>query len=252
MKKLDGKIALITGAADGIGAAAAQALAAQGATVVATDINLDAASRLAATLGNNSIALALNVCEESAWQNVLNTVMERFDKLDILVNNAGGAGAGSIEDISIDDYRRAMVLNIDSVFIGCKLAIEAMKGRGGNIINVSSIHGIRAAAHAASYTAAKGAVTMLTKSIALHCAQHGYGIRCNSIHPGYILTTQMCNWLESMPDPEAAQAALVAQHPIGFLGDPADIGNGILFLASDDSRFMTGSELVMDGGFTLV
>ncbi len=127
-----------------------------------------------------------------------------------------------------------------------------MKQGSGSIVNVSSIHGLRAAPHAAAYTAAKGAVTMLTKSIALHCAQHGYNIRCNSIHPGYILTTQMQDWVDRQDDPEAMMAGLVAQHPIGFLGLPEDIGAGILFLASDDSRFMTGTELVMDGGFTLV
>lgn len=252
MNKLDGKIALITGAADGIGAAAARSLAGQGATIIATDINLEGATALANTLGNNSIALALDVCDENAWGSVLATVSDRIGELDILVNNAGGSGAGNIEEISIDDYRRAMTLNADSVFIGCKLAIEVMKERGGNIINVSSIHGIRAAAHAASYTAAKGAVRLLTKSIALHCAQHGYNIRCNSIHPGYILTTQMKQWLEESENPDAAMADLLSMHPIGFLGEPDDIGNGILFLACDDSRFMTGAELVMDGGYTLV
>ncbi|NHN39867.1 SDR family oxidoreductase [Pseudomaricurvus alcaniphilus] len=252
MNKLDKKVVMITGAADGIGAAAGRALALAGATIVATDINLDGAKALAASLGNNAIAMSLDVCDENAWQSVINKVMQDFGKLDILVNNAGGAGAGTIEDISIADYRNAMRLNADSVFIGSKLAIEVMKGTGGNIINVASIHGIRAAAHAASYTAAKGAVRLLTKSVALHCAQHGYNIRCNSIHPGYVLTTQMLDWLDKQEDPAAAREQLVALHPIGYLAEPEDIANGILFLASEDSRFMTGSELVMDGGFELV
>ena len=252
MQKLAGKVALITGAADGIGAAAARELHREGATVVVTDINLEGADAVASSLGERALALHLDVCDDGAWRKVLDQVTDRPGGLDILVNNAGGAGAGTIEDITFDDYRRAMTLNADSVFIGAKLAIEKMKASGGNIINVSSIHGIRAAAHAASYTAAKGAVRLLTKSIALHCAQHGYGIRCNSIHPGYILTTQMQDWVDSAEDPEAAMAQLVAQHPIGFLGTPEDIARGIVFLASDDSRFMTGSELVMDGGFTLV
>lgn len=252
MSKLQGKVALVTGGADGIGEAACRALAAEGATVVVSDINLAGAEKVAGDIGNGAWACELNVCDEAAWQAALDDIIGRSGQLDILVNNAGGSGAGNVEEISFDDFRNAMRLNLDSVFIGSKLAIELMKARGGNIINVSSIHGIRAAAHAASYTAAKGAVRLLTKSIALHCAQHGYGIRSNSIHPGYILTTQMKDWAASQDDPDAMMADLVAQHPIGFLGDPDDIGAGIVFLASDDSRFMTGSELVMDGGFCLV
>jgi len=126
-----------------------------------------------------------------------------------------------------------------------------MKGRGGSIINISSIHGIKAAAHAVAYTAAKGGVRLLTKSVALHCAQNGYKVRCNSVHPGYILTTQMNKWVDEQEDSAALMAELVSKHPIGFLGAPEDIAKGILYLASDDSRFVTGSELVIDGGFSL-
>ncbi len=252
MNKLQDRVAIVTGGADGIGAAACRALAGEGAHVVVTDIDMARAQGLAQSLGGNASAVVLDVREESAWRSTLDEVMAKYGRLDILVNNAGGAGAGNIEEISFDDFRQSIRLNLESVFIGSKLAIELMKDRGGNIINVSSIHGIRAAAHAASYTAGKSGVRYLTKSIALHCAQHGYGIRCNSIHPGYILTTQMQAWVDRQDDPQAMMAGLVAQHPIGFLGAPEDIGAGILFLASDDSRFMTGTELVMDGGFTLV
>ncbi len=252
MSKLKGNVALVTGGADGIGEASCRALAAEGASVVITDIDLQRSQALAGELGENAMAAELDVRDEAAWSSVLGEVMARYGQLDVLVNNAGGAGAGSIEDISFDDFRESLRLNLDSVFIGCKLAMELMKGRGGSIINVSSIHGIRAAAHAASYSAAKGGVRLLTKSVALQCAQQGYGIRCNSMHPGYILTTQMEDWVAKQDDPDAMMAGLVAQHPIGFLGQPTDIAAGIVFLASDDSRFMTGAELVMDGGFTLV
>ncbi|MFV0278681.1 MAG: glucose 1-dehydrogenase [Parahaliea sp.] len=252
MNRLDGKVALVTGAADGIGASAARLMAAEGATVVVSDINLQGASAVASALGGESIALELDVCEEQSWRNAMAAIIDAFGQLDILVNNAGGAGAGTIEEVSVEDFRASMRLNSDSVFIGSKLAIEVMKARGGNIINVSSIHGRRAAAHAASYSAGKGAVRLLTKSIALHCAQHGYRIRCNSIHPGYIMTTQMKQWVEDSENPQQQMAQLLASHPIGFLGEPDDIGRGIVFLASDDARFMTGSELVMDGGFELV
>ncbi len=252
MNKLEGKVALVTGGADGIGAAACRSLAAEGASVVVTDIDVERAQLMADSLGNGASAVVMDVRDENAWRSVLDKIAADYERLDILVNNAGGSGAGNIEEISIDDFRQSIRLNLESVFIGSKLAIEMMKHRGGNIINVSSIHGIRAAAHAASYTAGKGGVRLLTKSIALHCAQNGYGIRCNSIHPGYILTTQMQDWVNRQDDPEAMMAGLVAQHPIGFLGSPEDIGAGILFLASEDSRFMTGAELLMDGGFTLV
>ncbi|MFA7555791.1 MAG: SDR family oxidoreductase [Spongiibacteraceae bacterium] len=252
MNKLENKIILVTGAADGIGAATCRAMAAEGAVIIATDINLEGAQALADSLGNDAIALALDVCDEKAWAIAIKTTLETFGRLDILVNNAGGSGAGSIEDISVNEYKKAMSLNVDSVFIGSKLAIETMKSTGGNIINVSSIHGLRAAAHAASYSAAKGAVRLLTKSIALHCAQHSYQIRCNSIHPGYVLTTQLAAWIDSTDDPKATLDDLLAKHPIGFLAKPEDIAMGIVFLASNDSRFMTGSELVMDGGFELI
>lgn len=253
MRKLENRVALVTGAADGIGAATAEILASEGAAVVVTDINLEGARAVADRLGNNAVALTLDVCEESAWQSVMNTIKEKFGRLDILVNNAGGAGAGTIEDTTVAKFREVMRLNSDSVFIGSQLAVAIMKKTGGgSIINVSSIHGIRAAAHATAYTAAKGAVRLLTKSIALHCAENGYNIRCNSVHPGYILTTQMEKWVNEQEDPPAMMAELVSKHPIGFLGNAGDIAKGILYLASEDSRFMTGSELVLDGGFSLI
>lgn len=250
--KLAGRIALITGAAEGIGAAAARRFAAEGATVVVSDVNLEGARDLAESLGPPAFALPLDVCREDAWRAALAEIQRTCGRLDVLVNNAGGSGSGSIEELDYERYRAAMQLNVDSVFLGCKLAIELMKAHGGSIVNVSSIHGIRAASYAVAYSAAKGAVRLLTKAVALHCAERGYRIRCNSIHPGYILTRQMREWVESSEDPEATMAALLAKHPIGFLGDPEDVAAGILFLASDDARFMTGAELVVDGGFSLV
>ncbi len=252
MAKLDNRVALVTGGADGIGAATCRTLINEGATVIVADIDLARAEQLAGSLGAKAHAELLDVRDEEAWGAVLGRLVAAHGGLDILVNNAGGRGAGSIEDISVDEFRESIRLNLDSVFIGCKLAMGSMKERGGSIVNVASIHGIRAAAHAASYTAGKGGVRMLTKAIALHCAQHGYNIRCNSIHPGYILTTQMQEWVDHHTDPQAMMAELVKMHPIGFLGEPEDVANGILFLASDDSRFVTGTEMVMDGGFALV
>ena len=248
--RVQDKVALVTGGADGIGAAAARRLAAEGATVVVTDINREGAERLADELGG--LGLYHDAGSEADWVQAVREVRERYGRLDVLVNNAGiGKGIGDIEHQTLDDYHEVMRVCCDSVFIGSKLAIELMRGTGGSIVNVSSIHGIRAAAHEAASSAAKGAIRLLTKSVALHCARQGYPIRSNSIHPGYILTTQMKAWMERSGNYAGAQAALVAQHPIGFLGEPEDIAAGILFLASDESRFMTGPELVMDGGFML-
>jgi 3(or 17)beta-hydroxysteroid dehydrogenase len=134
--------------------------------------------------------------------------------------------------------------------LGCKHAIDLMKG-GGSIINISSIHGIQAAPHEAAYSATKGAVKLLTKSVAMHCADKGYNIRCNSVHPGYIMTTMMEKWLEASDDRAALEGGLIAKHPIGFLGSPEDIAHGALYLASDEARFVTGSEMVIDGGYLM-
>ncbi|MEN3975406.1 glucose 1-dehydrogenase [Emcibacter sp. SYSU 3D8] len=250
MDRVKGKVALVTGGADGIGAATARLLAAEGATVVVTDINKEGAESLADELGG--LGIAHDAGSEAEWHHAVRLVRERYGRLDVLVNNAGiGAGIGDIEHQTLEDYHKVMRVTCDSVFIGSKCAIELMKSEGGSIVNVSSIHGIKAAAHEAAYSAAKGAVRLLTKSVALHCARSGYRIRSNSVHPGYILTTQMIAWMERADNSADLNAALLAQHPIGFLGQPEDIANGILFLASEESRFMTGSELVIDGGYTL-
>ncbi|OFC70243.1 SDR family oxidoreductase [Alteromonas confluentis] len=251
MSKLSGKIALVTGAADGIGAASAKALAAEGAFVYVTDINIEKAQEVAEEIGDSAIALTLNVCEEADWNNVYQQIEKQNGSLHILVNNAGGGGAGDIEGTSIESYRKGMTLNVDSVYMGIKLGLPLMQGNDASIINMSSIHGLRAASYAVTYTTAKGAVTMLTKAIARHCADNRLKVRCNSLHPGYVKTPQMLAWIDSQEDSEAALEGLVSQHPIGFLGEPEDIASGVVFLASNDSRFMTGAELVIDGGFCL-
>ncbi len=250
-QRLLDKVALITAAADGIGRATATRFVEEGAQVVVTDINEEGVMEVARDLG--AIGLRQDAGEEADWEGVMAATRERFGKLDVLVNNAGiGGSPGDIERQSVDDYHNVLRVNVDSTFIGSKLAIRLMKAQGGGaIVNVSSVHGIKAAPYEAAYSAAKGAIRLLTKSIAAHCAHAGYGIRCNSIHPGYVLTTQMVKWINDQPDAEQLLAQLTSDHPIGFLGEPADIANGVLFLASDESRYMTGAELVMDGGYML-
>jgi NAD(P)-dependent dehydrogenase (short-subunit alcohol dehydrogenase family) len=239
MGRVAGKIALVTGGADGIGEAAARLLAAEGATVIVTDINAAGAVALGDAIGG--LGLAHDATREDSWLQVMDAVRDRFGRLDVLVNNVGGG----LPDGNIEQR------NLDSVFIGCKLGIELMKDAGGSIVNLSSVHGIRAAPHEAGYSASKGGVRLLTKSVALHCARAGYRIRVNSVHPGYILTGRMKAWVARSHNGPDLLASLVAQHPIGFLGEPEDVAAAILYLASDESRFMTGSELVIDGGFTL-
>ena len=196
MGLLDGKIALVTGGADGIGAATVRRLAAEGATVVVTDINGDGATQLAAAVGG--LGLCHDAGSESDWEQVMSQVREAYGRLDVLVNNAGvgGGGAGDIEGQPLADFHKVMRVCLDSTFIGCKLAIGLMKHHGGSIINVSSVLGIRAAGFETAYSTAKGGVRLLTKSVAQHCARSGYGIRVNSVHPGYVLTNQVQTWID--------------------------------------------------------
>ena len=250
MGRVSGKVVLITGGADGIGAASARLLAAEGASVVVTDINEAGAQAVAGATGG--VGLLHDATSEESWSQVMEAVQARYGRLDVLVNNVGGGlPNGDIEQRTLDDYHAVMRRNLDSVFIGCKLGIELMKASGGSIINLSSVAGIRAASHEAGYSASKGAVRLLTKSVALHCARTRYRIRANSLHPGYILTGRMKRWVTTTEDGKAMLETLLAQHPIGFLGEPEDVAGAVLYLASDESRFMTGSELVIDGGFTL-
>jgi NAD(P)-dependent dehydrogenase (short-subunit alcohol dehydrogenase family) len=178
------------------------------------------------------------------------SVASRFGPLDILVNNAGVALSASIEDTSLEQWRWLMGVNLDGVFLGTRYAIAAMKNRGGSIINLSSIEGLIGDPNLAAYNASKGGVRLLTKSAALHCAKAGYKIRVNSVHPGYIRTPMVEGYVAAQADPEAASVAIAAAHPLGHIGEPNDIAYGVLYLASDESKFVTGAELVIDGGYT--
>ena len=251
MGRLSNKVALITGAGDGIGAATAQIFACEGATVVVTDLKKDSAERVAGQIGPAAISFEHDARDGDSWRRIVDATVEEFGRLDILVNNAGIGSGKNIEDQTLDEFRYVMAVNVEGTFTGCKQAIRVMKENGGAIINVSSVHGIRAAAHEAAYSASKGAVRLLTKSIALHCARGGYAIRCNSIHPGYIVTRTLERWINAAVDPQMRVNELVNAHPIGFLGQPNDIAHGIVYLASDEARFVTGAELVVDGGYML-
>ena len=255
MDRVKGKVALITGGAIGLGRACALLFAREGADVVVTDVNREKGEETARdvqALGRQGLFLEHDVRFEDQWERVVRTVMERFGRLDILLNNAGLGGDGSIEDTTFEDWRRMQEVNLDGVFLGTKLGIRAMKqaGNGGSIVNFSSILGIVGDPNTSAYNASKGGVRLLTKSAALHCAKSGYGIRVNSVHPGYIQTAMVENYLAKSDDPEGNRKLIESLHPIGRMGEPDDIANGVLYLASDESKFVTGSELVIDGGFT--
>ena len=248
MKRVNGKVALVTGAASGIGRASAIMLAAQGARVVVTDINEDGAAVVAAQIGDDAMHIAHNVTDEQAWVEVLENTAAEFGGLHVLVNCAGTAITGSVEDTSLEDWRFLHALDLDSVFLGCKYAIRHIaESGGGSIVNISSISGIIAGHNLAAYNSAKAAVRHLTKSVALHCAREKNNVRCNSVHPAFVDTPILNNLIRSA-DRRAALDKLARQIPMGMVGMPDDVAHAVIYLASDESRFMTGSELILDGG----
>ncbi|MBE7619554.1 glucose 1-dehydrogenase [Gluconacetobacter entanii] len=254
MGRVSGKVALVSGAALGIGKATALLLAKEGAKVVIGDLKVAEGQATVAEIeaaGGEAMFVELNVACEDDWKKAIPAVTARFGRLDIMVNNAGIAYGGTVESTDLEHWRRVQSINLDGVFLGTKYAVEAMKpNRHGSIINLSSIEGLVGDPTLAAYNASKGGVRLFTKSAALHCAKSGYNIRVNSVHPGYIWTPMVQGLTHDTPDQEAARQKLIALHPLGHLGEPDDIAYGILFLASDESKFMTGSELVIDGGYT--
>ena len=253
--RLKNKIALITGGGSGIGAATAKRFAEEGAHVVVTDINSDNAEYVVAEiLANGGAATARwqDVTEEAPWDDLMQHIVEAHGGLDVLVNNAGIGTTGTVEDTSLEDWRKTQAVNLDAVFMGTRAAVKVMKHRGGSIINISSIEGMVGEANAAAYNASKGGVRIFTKSAALHCAAQHYNIRVNSVHPGFIMTAMVETGFASMheDEAEAMMARVTSEIPLAAFGEAVDIANGCLFLASDESKYMTGSELVIDGGFT--
>jgi 3(or 17)beta-hydroxysteroid dehydrogenase len=263
MGRLEGKVGVVTGAAQGIGKASAIRLAEEGAKIAVTDLNVaegEIAARKITDAGGDAIFLELDVLNEDQWISVIASVLERYCRLDVVLNNAGISIANTVEDTTLEEWNLTMSINADGVFLGTKHAIEAMKKNGpagGSIINISSAYGIIGEELSAAYCASKGAVRNFTKSAALHCGKSGYNIRVNSVHPG-VVRTQMTeieiDELVELKGYDSVEEALEKEwgptHPIGRIGDPIDIANAIVYLASDESSFMTGAELAIDGGMT--
>lgn len=252
MNRVQGKVAVVTGAASGLGKAISFLLAREGAGVVLADINQADGQKAAEALnreGKQAFFIKLDVTSESDWAQVMKLTQERFSKLDILVNCAGVFHDKSIEDTTLESWRRVIAINLDGVFLGTKAAIAPMKKNGGgSIINLSSAGGIIGTSDSSAYNASKGGVRLLTKASAIEFSRagHNYNIRVNSVHPG-VIKTPMTKWITE--DPQAAKAVMEKQ-PIGFMGEPDDVAYGVLYLASDESKYVTGSELVIDGGWT--
>jgi NAD(P)-dependent dehydrogenase (short-subunit alcohol dehydrogenase family) len=253
MGRLEGKVVLVTGGALGIGRAACLLLAREGATLAITDVLDDQGGALAAAIVRQARPARywhLDVTREEEVARVTGEVEAAFGRLDVLVSNAGIAGADKPTDqLSEDEWQRVQAVNVKGVFLCTKHAVPALRrAGGGSIINLSSIYGIVGASGSAPYVASKGAVRLMTKTDALTYAKDG--IRVNSVHPGFIWTPMVEQYLQTLEDPAAARGQLERLHPVGHFGEPDDVAYGILYLASDESKFVTGSELVIDGGYT--
>ncbi|PWK64956.1 glucose 1-dehydrogenase [Aminobacter sp. AP02] len=255
MGRVEGKVAIVTGGASGMGAATARLLAREGAAVLVCDLQADKGRQVADAIqaaGGRSRYVEHDVTSEDAWKTAMALTLQAFGGLHILVNNAGvGAPFGNVEDLSLDDWRKVMAVNMEGVFLGTKYGIETMRktGKGGSIVNFSSTMGIVGSPSTAAYVASKGGVRLFTKSAALHCAKERYGIRVNSVHPGWIRTPMSSAALDKLAESGAGNKALELT-PLGRVGEPDDVAYGVLYLASDESGFVTGTELVIDGGYT--
>jgi NAD(P)-dependent dehydrogenase (short-subunit alcohol dehydrogenase family) len=255
MGRVTGKKVFVTGAARGLGAAIARGLAAEGAQVVLADIDVAGAAAVAAEIDQISgsavaFAVPLDVTDEAQWMRALAEAQTAMGGISVLVNNAGILQTGSIETLSFDDWKRVMSVNADSVYLGCKHTLAYLRrSQPAAIVNISSISGLIAGHNTPAYNASKAAVWLLTKSVALHCAKLGDDIRCNSVHPAFI-DTPMLEPLRDVFGKKEAETKLARQVPLGRIGAPQDVANAVLYLASDESRFMTGAEIRLDGGIS--
>lgn len=252
--RLSGKVALITGGASGIGAATARRFVAEGARVMIGDVQSDKAEALAGELGESAAWSTLDVTQDEPWRQAVAAAEARFGALTTVVNSAGVSIPADIETETLEGFRRTLAVNLEGVFLGCQHGVRALKGgRGGSIINVASTLGVRAGAIFTAYSASKGAVRMLTRAVALHCAEQGYDIRVNTILPGAIHTEMVDGYIAAGIAAGGTREAVVegfaSVHPMKRLGRPDEPANAIVFLASDESSFTTGGDVPVDGGY---
>lgn len=251
MKRMDGKVALISGGAEGLGAAIARLVVAEGGSVMLADVQIEKARGLAAELGDRAAAIELDVRNLSQWEAAVQATVDRFGKLTILCNVAGISEPGNVVDVDLDSWARTIDINLNGTFNGCRAALPVMEANGekGAIINFGSMIALRPGAIFASYAASKAGVTALTKTIALDCAARGVPIRANVIHPGAIRTPMYNRYKHSgMAPPEEIETNFAATHPMNRIGEPDEVAKAVVFLASEDASFTTGMDFTVDGG----
>ncbi len=249
MGRVQGKVAIITGAASGMGKADAIRLAEEGASVVLTDLNEAAGQAVADSIGEQAMFIKHDVSDEAQWQAVVAATVDRFGRLDILVNNAGMLMVGTVVDTDLDSWRKMFSVNCDGVFLGCKHALPAIEASGGgSIINMSSVAALHGMSFVAAYSASKGAVAALTKSVALLCRERENRVRCNSIHPDGVKTPMVVK--VATGNETATQEEVDAMDDKGYMCEPIDIANLVLYLASDESWFVNGAEMLIDNAAT--
>ena len=250
MARLDAKTALITGGASGIGGETARMMIREGAKVAIADVQEEAGRKLASELGSNAAFVHLDVSNEASWESAVPEAEAALGNFHIWVNAAGVSVPAAIDTASFDHWKQTMNVNADGVFLGCRAGVAALrKSGGGSIVNISSTLGIRGGSAFPAYSASKGAVRMLTKSMALRCAEAGRNIHCNSVHPGATETPMVEPYVKMAPTRDKGLAMLAGAHPMGRVGQPEEIASVIVFLASDESSYVTGAEIPVDGGF---
>jgi len=250
MARVDGKVAIVTGGASGMGAADAEVLSREGASVVVADLNEADGRAVAERVGGDAVFMKLDVTDEANWQQVIASTLEKFGRLDILVNNAGVLAMGTVVDTTLESWRMINAVNSEGVFLGCKHAIPAMvESGGGSIINMSSVAAIHGQSFVAAYTASKGAVRALTKNVAMYCKEQKNGVRCNSIHPDGVATPMIVK-VATGKDTASEEDIEKLRH-VENICEPVDIANLVLYLASDESRYVTGAEMLVDNGSTI-
>ncbi len=251
MSRVADKVVLVTGGGSGIGRATAKLLAAEGATVIVSDINRAGGQETVQQIGGNARFEPHDTAQEADWKRIIDRIMAREGKLNGLANNAGISGPfpATFETETVEQWQKILSVNVQGVFLGCKHAVPAMRrSGGGSIVNTSSLAAFLGTPDLSAYGASKGAVRQFTKTVALDCARKGYKVRCNSVHPGIILTAMG----ESVLPHDQRRERIRKRVPIGEFGQPEDIAYGILYLISDESRFVTGAELVIDGGMNAI
>lgn len=247
--RVEGKVALITGGASGLGRASAILLAKEGAKIVVTDINEEGGRETVRLVGKDAVYFRHDVTSESDWTRVVDDAVSTFGGLHIMLQSAGIGMGKTVEELTLAEWRKTHEIDLDGVFLGCRAAIQPMaKSGGGSIVNISSIAGIIAGHNMAAYNSAKAGVRLLSKSVALHCARKGYNIRCNSLHPTFI-DTPILDRIRQQHGAEGMKK-LARQVPLGRVGEPNDVAYAVVYLGSDESKFITGAELAIDGGIS--